>query len=362
MKKNFPSTEHILEVLDKEVNQKFRKEEYCISELLSFEGEEFIENVYKVILQRPPDPGGLEHYLQGLENGIFTKEFIIGCLRYSKEGRQKGVKIRNLFWIYPFHVMRKTFFRILSKLKFIDLNRELEPSRKKFTQFKEDVCNTNIDDFFYASLEDAFRGEVEDIKESFLCYIPWVIELKNKFNNHFQVLDLGCGRGEWLCLVKEHGINGIGVDTNSLFIQRCREKDLNVVQEDVFEFLKKQKENSFSMITCFHLIEHLFFSQQYVLLSEIYRVLKPEGMAILETPNPRNILVSSGDFYSDPTHKKPVFPDTLEVLGKHLGFYNSTAFFFKNNRKELIPITDVQFRDLRDYVDISRDFVWRGIK
>ena len=97
-------------------------------------------------------------------------------------------------------------------------------------------------------------------------------------------------------------------------------------------------------------------------MDEILRVLRPGGLALFETPNARNLLVTAGDFYRDPTHKRPLFPDTLEALAEFRGFSNSTVYCFNENRTEIQRLSEVQFNDLADYVTVSRDAVWMGTK
>jgi len=120
------------------------------------------------------------------------------------------------------------------------------------------------------------------------------------------ILDIGCGRGEWLELLKENNLNARGLDLNQVMVRMCRDKGLNVEEGEALSFLKSLPDSSLGAVTGFHLIEHYGFEFLVKLLGEILRVLKPGGIVIFETPNPGNILVGSCNFYIDPTHNKPL--------------------------------------------------------
>jgi O-antigen chain-terminating methyltransferase len=216
-------------------------------------------------------------------------------------------------------------------------------------------------DPLYVAFEDRFRGSREAIREGVRVYLPYIQKtfLKNK---KAPVLDVACGRGEWLELLQEQGYPAKGVDLNRVAIQQCKELGLNVAEADALEYIRTQPKNRFSAITCFHYIEHVHYASLVALLDEALRTLKPGGVAIFETPNARNLLVTAGDFYRDPTHRNPVFPDTLESLAELRGFTESAAYCFNDARTALIPLSEYRFDDLQDYIKISRDIVWIGVK
>ncbi|MBW1975129.1 MAG: methyltransferase domain-containing protein [Deltaproteobacteria bacterium] len=218
----------------------------------------------------------------------------------------------------------------------------------------------SVADQLYTQFEDRFRGARQNVKEGFKVYLSCIEELN--ISEDFPAVDLGCGRGEWLGLLKKHGIPAVGVDINPVFVKFCRGMGLNAVEEDIFEFLKKQPDDSVSLFSAFHFIEHLPFELILKFLRETYRCLKPSGMLILETPNPRNLLVAAGDFFRDPSHVRPVFPDTLEVLTEAIGFRMGRAFFFSEDRSQLIEARSVRFDSLEDYLKVSRDYAWIGYK
>jgi O-antigen chain-terminating methyltransferase len=168
-------------------------------------------------------------------------------------------------------------------------------------------------DAVYAALEDRFRGRREEIKERFRIYLPYV-------RDWVPVVDLGCGRGEWLEILSESGIEASGVDTNLIQLEQSRAHGLNVSEEDFLTHLPRLDDASVGAITGFHIVEHVPLKTLITLLNEALRVLRPGGVVIFETPNPENVLVGSKYFYMDPTHRNPLPSELLEFLLDSRGF------------------------------------------
>jgi len=168
-------------------------------------------------------------------------------------------------------------------------------------------------DAVYAALEDRFRGGREEIKERFRVYLPYV-------KDWAPVVDLGCGRGEWLEILSEDGIEASGVDTNLIQLEQSRARGLNVGEEDFLTHLQRLDDASVGAITGFHIVEHVPLKALITLLNEALRVLRPGGVVIFETPNPENVLVGSKYFYMDPTHRNPLPSELLEFLLDSRGF------------------------------------------
>jgi len=174
-------------------------------------------------------------------------------------------------------------------------------------------------DALYAELEDNFRGSHEEIKERFRIYLPYVKSLV--ITDDLPIVDLGCGRGEWLELLKEEGYRALGIDTNSVLLDRCRARGLEVIESDALRYLRGLPDDSLSAITGFHIIEHLQIEVLIQLLDESVRVLHPGGVLIFETPNPENVLVGSNYFYFDPTHRNPLPSLLMKLLLESRGLH-----------------------------------------
>jgi SAM-dependent methyltransferase len=202
-----------------------------------------------------------------------------------------------------------------------DVNARLAQLDKKLksaqpTAHEQAAVNESWMDELFASFADEFRGSREEVKESLRTYLPL---LKSARVNK-DVLDLGCGRGEWLELLRETGIEGRGIDTNYVLVEQAHARGLEVIQQDALSHLRGSPNESLSAVTGFQFIEHLRFEILLAILQEILRVLRPGGLVIFETPNPKNLVVGACNFYSDPTHARPLFPETVQfILGK-LGF------------------------------------------
>jgi SAM-dependent methyltransferase len=173
-------------------------------------------------------------------------------------------------------------------------------------------------DEFYLRLEEEFRGSEQTIKERLSAYLPVVDQAIAGPNP--SIVDIGCGRGEWLGLLRDRGWNPLGIDRNSGMVRLCEDRGLRVLREDALTYLESLDSDSQDVVTAFHFIEHLPFETLLELLSEIFRVLKPSGVAILETPNPRNLSMGARYFYLDPTHRHPIPSELGRLLAQTQGF------------------------------------------
>jgi SAM-dependent methyltransferase len=176
-------------------------------------------------------------------------------------------------------------------------------------------------DPFYAAFEDHFRGERAVIRTRVEPYLSIVREA-GAGTVEAPVLDIGCGRGEWLELIRDSGLVGKGIEINRVFVDMCRGLGLEVLEGDAIESLRAMPEGSVGAVTAMHVIEHLAFEQAITLLDEMRRVLRPGGIVILETPNPENLSVGHHWFYMDPTHRNPLPPQALRWIVEARGFHD----------------------------------------
>jgi len=174
-------------------------------------------------------------------------------------------------------------------------------------------------DAMYVDFEERFRGSREDVKQRLQVYLPYA-KVALRSTGASPMLDVGCGRGEWLELLEEQKAVIKGVDLNRIMIAQCKALDFDVLETDVIDYLSSVKDNSLSVVSGFHIIEHLPFETLIALLDESLRVLKPGGIIIFETPNPENLIVGAHLFYIDPTHRNPIVPATLQFLAQQRGF------------------------------------------
>ncbi|MFW5734838.1 MAG: glycosyltransferase, partial [Oceanidesulfovibrio sp.] len=172
-------------------------------------------------------------------------------------------------------------------------------------------------DHVYWELEEHFRGSPKEIEKTFAIYLPYVRE---RIREGEVVLDLGCGRGEWLAMLRRNGIHGQGVDSNETMVRQTRVRGFTVAHASALDHLQTLPDNSLAVVTAFHLMEHLPPDGLVRLWEETYRVLRPGGMLLFETPNPENVQVGTYYFYLDPTHKSPIPPPLACRILEALGF------------------------------------------
>ena len=165
-------------------------------------------------------------------------------------------------------------------------------------------------DLMYPAFEEVFRGPSQSISGLLKDYLPDVLAL----DRHGPVVDLGSGRGEWLAILADAGVDAYGVDTSHDFVDRCQERGLKVVLADACEHLAGLAERSLSAVTAFHLVEHIGIDRLVQLIDLCVRALEPGGLLIFETPNPDNLIVGSSSFYLDPSHLRPIPPGLLAFL------------------------------------------------
>ena len=181
-----------------------------------------------------------------------------------------------------------------------------------------DIEEQHLLDEFYAAFEDRFRGSYEDILNGLKVYLP-LIEEARIGTLESPILDIGCGRGEWLDLLGQYGYIAKGLDTNRTTFEQCRAKNFEVVESDLIMYLQSLSSESIGALTGFHIIEHLSFAVLIKLFDEAVRVLKPNGLVIFESVSPQNILVRNSTFYSNPTHRSPLPSPMIKFMAESRG-------------------------------------------
>lgn len=177
-----------------------------------------------------------------------------------------------------------------------------------------------IDDGLYVALENHFRGSRDVVAERQREYLD---SLPNTITLETPLVDLGCGRGEWLAVLRDLKIPALGVDSNTVCAEECKENGLAFEQNDLLQFLESRADQSVGAFTMFQVLEHLPFVILVEVLRHIQRTLVPGGLLIAEVPNAKNLRVASGTFWIDPTHQRPLFPELLLFLATEVGFKKS---------------------------------------
>jgi SAM-dependent methyltransferase len=164
----------------------------------------------------------------------------------------------------------------------------------------------------YLAFENRFRdqGEVRAALEDYAAL----------FEGRGPVLDLGCGRGEFLGMLEARGVDARGVEGNAAVVQACRAQGLDVVEGDLLAFLEAQADGSIGGVFASQVAEHLTPRVLVAVLAEAHRVLRSGGLLALETVNPRSVTGFLEVFNRDLSHEKPLHPETLSFLAAAAGF------------------------------------------
>lgn len=167
-------------------------------------------------------------------------------------------------------------------------------------------------DHEYFRFESLYRSE-EEVRQNQRIYLPY-------FEGRQRVLDLGCGKGEFLELLRESGIEAQGVDLNEQMVRICQEKGLAVVRDDAVRHLAGCPDNSLGGLFAAHLIEHLPEHLLHDLVRLAQAKLQPGAYLILETPNPLCLWALVNYFYLDLSHERPLHPQGMAFLLEGYGF------------------------------------------
>ncbi len=170
----------------------------------------------------------------------------------------------------------------------------------------------------YVDFEELFRGPAARVADSQRPYLALV-------RDHEPVLDIGCGRGEFLALLAGEGISARGVDSDVGMIERCRALGVAATLGDANEYLESLDDGTVGTVFSAQLIEHLPHSELQRMLGLARRKLRPGGLFIAETVNPHRVS-SLKTFWVDPTHQHPIFPEVALALSAIAGFESAYVF------------------------------------
>jgi hypothetical protein len=163
----------------------------------------------------------------------------------------------------------------------------------------------------YFGFETKMRRSRDEIRARQAPYVE-------DFRDAAPVVDVGCGRGEFLELLREAGVDARGVDVDADMVAFCRGEGLDVEQGDALGYLERLDEGSLGGIFCAHVVEHLQPPTLVRFLELAAAKLRPGGVFVAETPNPRT-LVALQTFFADLTHEQPLHPETLAFLVRQAG-------------------------------------------
>src|SRR5688572_29720054 len=170
-----------------------------------------------------------------------------------------------------------------------------------------------LDSHKYVGFEDRFRGSSDDIRQRVADYLAF-------FQGARDVLDVGCGRGEFLGLLRDQGITARGIDINGSMVDVCRQQGLDVTEGDALAYLRAQPDGSLGGLFAAQVVEHLEPRYLTSLLDAAFDKLRPGSTIVLETINPACWFAFFESYIRDITHVRPIHPDTLTYLLIATGF------------------------------------------
>lgn len=197
----------------------------------------------------------------------------------------------------------------------------------------------------YFDFENHFRGSDDQIRAVQEQYLPY-------FENCSNVIDIGCGRGEFLELLASKGVSATGIDLYGKSIDYCRIKGLNVKQTDAISYIENLEEE-IDGIFAGQLVEHLTIEQIIRLCRVSYEKLKKGSYLIMETPNPTSLAIYTHAFYMDPSHVKPVHPLTLKYCTQKAGF-SAVEILYTENSKLPVEIPALKASGIENLEDFNQ--------
>ena len=186
----------------------------------------------------------------------------------------------------------------------------------------------------YVDFENRYRGTQEMIMERQSVYLPY-------FQGRDNVLDIGCGRGELLMLLKENQIHAKGIDLDPRMAAVCKEKGLEAECTDAFEYLAALPDAYLDGVFCGQIVEHFSTAQLLRFIAFLKQKVRIGAPVIIETINPGNLNAVGNWFYMDISHVKPVHPKTLAFLMETNGFPLNNTLYLHPDEAHTIPALNI---------------------
>ncbi|MCP5108277.1 MAG: methyltransferase domain-containing protein, partial [bacterium] len=193
------------------------------------------------------------------------------------------------------------------------------PAEQETVQGLKEI-KEQLSPYQYSDFEQRFRGDEEAVKEKLSHYLPI-------FSAADHILDIGCGRGEFLELLRREGKEAEGIDISLSMLRAAEEKGLKCRKDDALEYLRQKEDESLGGIFSAQVIEHLEPDYLRDVVLECFRVLKKGSPVVLETVNPLSLFALSNIYFLDVTHRKPLHPEYMRYLLESSGFDNVTVSY-----------------------------------
>ena len=277
----------------------------------------------------------LIQYLQQITPYVDTKDRFMAVRTRAVAGVLDGVTstlrkhresnaVREQRFVQHVDELRTTVGQVQHGL--LTVRRELErlasgdgaPSRDRAGAGSTARLDEAVDAYTYVGFENLFRGAQEEIRGRLVDYLPL-------FEGASDVLDVGCGRGEFLDLLQERGIGAHGIDINREMVEECRSRGLKAEVGDVLTHLDGLEDESLGGLFAAQVVEHMQPDYLVRFLNLAGRKLRPDTKIVLETINPSCWFAFFNAYIRDITHARPLHPDTLKYLLAAAGFQRTSV-------------------------------------
>jgi O-antigen chain-terminating methyltransferase len=273
-----------------------------------------------------------------------------------------GLIFKSLEWRVDKLAAENEDAKLLMK-KFIQLREKLDSllaalEEKKLPQPEEvRALLEPLEDWRYAGFENRFRGREEEVKTQLCEYV-------SLFPKGGKVLDLGCGRGEFLELLGDKGIEAAGVDSNGQMVDICLDKGLRCEKGDLLEKLADRPDGTLGGIFSSQVIEHLPAPYLKKLIEMCRLKLAPGGTLVFETVNPLSVFALVQVYYLDLSHHKPVHPQALKFMLEASGFEDVEINYsspLEMERLQSLPGADERTTVLNRNIDRLNDLLFAPV-
>ncbi|MFH0793864.1 MAG: class I SAM-dependent methyltransferase, partial [bacterium] len=234
--------------------------------------------------------------------------------------------------------IQKELARVKREVRSLSKSVSTPPPRPPAPALSDSSAAKARESFDFFGFEEQCRGPEQKVRDHQRQFVQYFSGASGP------VLDIGCGRGEFLELMREAGIETYGIDSDPRMVAHVRQKGLSVEGEDLFQHLGRLVPLALGGIFASQVIEHLTTEELTRFLRLARERLRPGGAIVLETPNPCCLAAYSGAIYADPTHVKPVHPEAIKFLLLQTGFENIRIEFndpmAEEHRLQLVPTGD----------------------
>jgi O-antigen chain-terminating methyltransferase len=209
----------------------------------------------------------------------------------------------------------------------LEIDSYLDKARESLSEKEmEYISSCSFDDRFFYYMAKLFRGSEQSLYKVFDNYMEPLIKAIDTTGNDL-VIDLGCGKGDWMNYLRSHGISAKGVDINEASARFAIDAGFDVAIDDINNYLEGLSDKSVAAVTMLSVSEHLTHEEFKTIIAKIPRVIAVGGVFIMDMPNPY-CYFQVGGFYTDPSHITWISPEPAKLLLEMVGFCKVYSIYY----------------------------------